>query len=63
MKKTKYILIIVVLGIIAFVGWNQIGTSVKDKELYLVYFIASEMEFYPRYIEEAKKIISSLTFL
>ena len=35
MKKTKYILIIVVLGIIAFVGWNQIGTSVKDKELYV----------------------------
>tara|TARA_B100001250_G_C19405914_1_gene616824 strand:+ start:141 stop:584 length:444 start_codon:yes stop_codon:yes gene_type:complete len=35
MKKTKYILIIVVLGIIAFVGWNKIGTSVKDKELYV----------------------------
>ena len=33
MKQPKYILIIVVLGIIAFVGWNKIGTSVKDKEL------------------------------
>ncbi len=32
-KQPKYILIIVVLGIIAFVGWNKIGTSVKDKEL------------------------------
>ena len=47
-------------------GLNYKGfvvAGVKDKELYLVYFIASEMEFYPRYIEEAKKIISSLTFL
>ena len=33
MNQPKYILIIVVLGIIAFVGWNKIGTSVKDKEL------------------------------
>ena len=33
MEKSKYILIIVVLGIIAFVGWNKIATSVKDKEL------------------------------
>ena len=33
MKQPKYILIIVVLGIIAFVGWNKIATSVKDKEL------------------------------
>ncbi|MBL4624760.1 MAG: alpha/beta hydrolase, partial [Flavobacteriales bacterium] len=32
-NQPKYILIIVVLGIIAFVGWNKIGTSVKDKEL------------------------------
>ena len=37
--------------------------GVKDKKLYLVYFIASEMEFYPRYIKEAKKIISSINFL
>ena len=38
MKQPKYILIIVVLGIIAFVGWNKIGTSVKDKELYVECF-------------------------
>ena len=37
-KQPKYILIIVVLGIIAFVGWNKIGTSVKDKELYVECF-------------------------
>ena len=37
--------------------------GVKDKKLYLTYFIASEMEFYPRYIKEAKKIISSINFL
>lgn len=37
--------------------------GVKDKKLYLAYFIASEMEFYPRYIKEAKKIISSINFL
>ena len=38
MKQPKYILIIVVLGIVAFVGWNKIGTSVKDKELYVECF-------------------------
>ena len=37
-NQPKYILIIVVLGIIAFVGWNKIGTSVKDKELYVECF-------------------------
>ena len=37
-NQPKYILIFVVLGIIAFVGWNKIGTSVKDKELYVECF-------------------------
>ena len=32
MKQPKYILIIVVLGIIAFVGWNKIDIFTKDKE-------------------------------
>ena len=52
-------------------GQNEMGLNykgfvvagVKDKKLHLVYFIASEMEFYPKYIKEAKKIISSITFL
>ena len=37
--------------------------AVKNKKLYSVYFIASEMEFYDRYKEEAKKIISSIKIL
>ena len=36
MDKPKYILIIVVLGIIAFVGWNKIDISTKDKEVTLI---------------------------
>ena len=35
MNLPKYILIIAVLVIVAFVGWNKIDTSVKDKELYV----------------------------
>jgi len=38
MNLPKYILIIAVLVIVAFVGWNKIGTSVKDKELYVECF-------------------------
>ena len=45
MKQPKYILIIVVLGIIAFVGWNKIGTSVKDKELVVDCFFGNNEDF------------------
>tara|TARA_B100000315_G_C14459139_1_gene532915 strand:+ start:447 stop:1043 length:597 start_codon:yes stop_codon:yes gene_type:complete len=38
-------------------------TGIKNKKLYLVYFIATEMEFYDKYKEEAKKIISSIKIL
>ena len=38
MNLPKYILIIAVLVIVAFVGWNKIDTSVKDKELYVECF-------------------------
>ena len=37
--------------------------GVKDKKLYLVYFLASKIEFYERYKVEAKKIIFSIKFL
>ena len=45
MKQPKYILIIVVLGIIAFVGWNKIATSVKDKELVVECFFGNDEDF------------------
>ena len=47
-------------------GLNYKGFAVvgiKNKKLYSVYFIATEMEFYDRYKKEAKKIISSIKIL
>ena len=47
-------------------GLNYRGFAVagiKDKKFYSVYFIATEMEFYRKYKEEAKKIISSIKIL
>ena len=47
-------------------GLNYKGFAVlgiKNKKLYSIYFIASEIEFYDRYKEEAKKIISSIKIL
>jgi len=47
-------------------GLNYKGFAVvgiKNKKLYSVYFIASEMEFYDKYKNEAKKIISSIKIL
>ena len=47
-------------------GLNYKGFAVagiKDKKFYSVYFIATEMEFYGKYKEEAKKIISSIKIL
>ena len=42
-------------------GFAVVG--IKNKKLYSVYFIASEMEFYDKYKNEAKKIISSIKIL
>ena len=42
-------------------GFAAVG--IKNKKLYSVYFIASEMEFYDKYKIEAKKIISSIKIL
>ena len=47
-------------------GLNYKGFAVvgiKNKKFYSVYFIASEMEFYDKYKNEAKKIISSIKIL
>jgi len=44
MKQPKYILIIVVLGIIAFVGWNKIDISTKDKELVIECILPNDPE-------------------
>ena len=52
-------------------GKNELGliykgfvvAVVKDKKLYLIYFIAPKIEFYKKYHKEAKKIISSIKFL
>ena len=47
-------------------GLNYKGFAVvgiKNKKLYSIYFIATEMEFYDRYKEEAKEIISSIKIL
>ena len=40
-----------------------INSGIKNKKLYSVYFIAAEMEFYDKYKNEAKKIISSIKIL
>ena len=52
-------------------GQNELGliykgfviAVVKDKKLYLAYFIAPKIEFYEKYHKEAKKILSSIKFL
>ena len=52
-------------------GQNELGLSyqgfvialVKDKKLYLSYFIAPKLEFYNRYEKEAKIILDSIKFL
>ena len=47
-------------------GLNYKGfaiVGIKNKKFYSVYFIATEMEFYGKYKEEAKKIISSIKIL
>ena len=47
-------------------GLNYKGFAVvgiKNKKFYSVYFIATEIEFYDKYMEEAKKIISSIKIL
>ena len=47
-------------------GLNYKGFAVagiKDKKFYSVYFIGTEVEFYQKYNEEAKKIISSIKIL
>ena len=38
-------------------------SGIKDNKLYSVYFIATEIEFYNMYANEAKKIISSIKIL
>mgnify|MGYP000589621049 FL=1 len=52
-------------------GQNELGliykgfvvAVVKDKKLYLTYFIATKIEFYDKYHKEAKKILNSIKFL
>ena len=52
-------------------GQNELGliykgfviAVVKDKKLYLAYFVAPKIEFYEKYHKEAKKILSSIKFL
>jgi len=52
-------------------GQNELGLNykgfvvavVKDKKLYLTYFIATKIEFYDKYHKEAKKILNSIKFL
>ena len=52
-------------------GQNQLGliykgfvvAVVKDKKLYLAYFVAPKIEFYEKYHKEAKKMLSSIKFL
>ena len=38
-------------------------SGIKDNKLYSIYFIATEIEFYNMYEDEAKKIISSIKIL
>ena len=52
-------------------GQNELGLNykgfviagVKEKELFLVYFVAAELEMFNRYKGEAKKILNSIKFL
>ena len=52
-------------------GQNELGliykgfvvAVVKDKKLYLAYFVAPKIEFYEKYHKEAKKMFSSIKFL
>jgi len=52
-------------------GQNELGliykgfvvAVVKDKKLYLAYFVATKIEFYEKYHKEAKKMLSSIKFL
>jgi len=52
-------------------GQNQLGliykgfvvAVIKDKKLYLAYFVAPKIEFYEKYHKEAKKMLSSIKFL
>ena len=52
-------------------GQNELGliykgfvvAVVKDKKLYLAYFVAPKIEFYEKYHKEAKKMLSSIKFL
>ena len=52
-------------------GQNELGliykgfvvAVIKDKKLYLAYFVAPKIEFYEKYHKEAKKMLSSIKFL
>ena len=52
-------------------GQNELGliykgfviACIKDKKLYLAYFIASSMEFFDKYQKDAKTILNSIKFL
>ena len=52
-------------------GQNELGlfyqgfviAAVKEKELYLSFFIAPKLEFYNKYVKEAKIILDSIKFL
>ena len=52
-------------------GQNELGLNykgfviacIKDKKLYLAYFIASKMEFFDKYQKDAKTILNSIKFL
>ncbi len=47
-------------------GLNYKGFAVsivKDKKLYVIYFLATNIEFFDKYEKEAKKIISSIKIL
>ena len=37
--------------------------GIKEKELFLTYFIAAELEMFDKYKGEAKKILKSIKFL
>ena len=52
-------------------GQNELGliykgfviACIKDKKLYLAFFIASSMEFFDKYQKDAKTILNSIKFL
>ena len=52
-------------------GQNELGliykgfviACIKDKKLYLAYFIGSSMEFFDKYQKDAKTILNSIKFL